>query len=61
MNDERELDLMDGLRRAIAIARWMSGSKDFAPEGQAHLGWIKARTELNDIEKLLEAPSCPTP
>lgn len=27
---------------------WMSGSPSFSPEGEAHEGWLTARTRAND-------------
>lgn len=33
---------------------WMSGSSDFAPEGQAHQGWLKAQTEIEQARAALK-------
>lgn len=51
---ERQYRLVGAMKKAaksaVEIAYWMSGSKDFSPEGQAWAGWQKARTELAAIE-----------
>ena len=34
------------LREVCDLAIWMSGSPSFAPEGEAHEGWVKGREKL---------------
>ena len=47
---QKSLSALAGMREALAnavgVIQWMSGSPSFAPEGEAHKGWIKARSEL---------------
>lgn len=45
----------EALREVIGIAEWMSGSPSFSPEGEAHIGWIKARDELAACRTALSA------
>jgi hypothetical protein len=50
----------DILRVAIQLAEaieWCSGSKDFAPDGQARLGWIKGPVKaLADLHRVVDLP-----
>ena len=50
MRASAELELRD-LRALLAdladLTIWMSGSADFGPEGQAHVGWVKGKPALD--------------
>lgn len=41
--------LQNGLHEALDIIVWMSGSDDFAPNGEAIEGWQKARDQLDQL------------
>ena len=47
--------LAEALREAMSDLQWMSGSADFSPEGQAHVGWVKVRENLDRYNALLAA------
>jgi len=49
--------LAEALREAMSDLQWMSGSADFSPEGQAHVGWVKVRENLDRYISLLAAPA----
>ena len=49
--------LAEALREAMSDLQWMSGSADFSPEGQAHVGWVKVRENLDRYNALLAAPA----
>jgi hypothetical protein len=42
-------DLVAALHEALDIIIWMSGSPSFSPEGEAHVGWVKARARLDSL------------
>lgn len=46
-------ELVAALEEVVALAQWMSGSGDFAPEGKAHEGWVKQRPDLFAAMSLL--------
>jgi hypothetical protein len=45
--EERVRVLEKALRDALEVARWMSGSPDFSPEGVAARGWFVMRPKLD--------------
>lgn len=45
--------LRDALGKACAVAIWMSGSRSFAPGGEAHEGWLKERERLSSALAVL--------
>lgn len=51
--------IINALDESLNDIVWMSGSSDFAPEGQAHQGWVKARERLAANMSLL--PKRPVP
>ena len=42
-------ELREGLRDALGIITWMSGSDDFGPGGKAEEGWVKTRPMLDRL------------
>jgi hypothetical protein len=44
--------LAEGLREAIGIVEWMSGSSSFGPKGEAAEGWLKALPKLEILRAL---------
>jgi len=42
------------LQRVSDLAKWMSGSPSFGPEGVAHEGWLKQRGILDDAQVALD-------
>lgn len=49
----QERDLRAAIKMALDDIRWMSGSADFSPGGQAYMGWRQVRHRMQYYAKLV--------
>lgn len=51
---EENAILLESLSNLVDIVFWMTGSNDFAPEGQAYEGWKKAQPKVYAAKELVD-------
>jgi hypothetical protein len=47
LTEKDVLELRGLLADLTDLTIWMTGSADFGPEGQAHIGWVKGKPALD--------------